>query len=153
MMKPIFLDFDGVLNDTKTSIESGYNTIQARPMGIFNNILKAEPDARVIITSSWRYMVLQGSMTLEGFQHLLATHGFRRPRETVCDVLPADESCCSRAFLVYKWLYNHDLLDSRFVCIDDNDLGYTDLALPFVHTDASKGLSASDAERVLELLK
>jgi hypothetical protein len=122
-------------------------------MGILNNILKQVDEARVVISSSWRYMVLGGSMRLEGFQHLLATHGFREPRKFVIDVLPADQSCCSRGWLVYKWLYENNMLDSRFVCIDDVDLGYSDLSLPFVHTESHRGLSTTDAERVLELLK
>lgn len=52
-MKLIFLDIDGVLNDHSRS-SSGYCTIDSDKVELFNQILDAHPNARVVISSAWR---------------------------------------------------------------------------------------------------
>ena len=52
----------------------GYNRIQPGPVVHLNRIL-AETEARLVISSSWRYLVHSGAMTLEGFSYMLITHG------------------------------------------------------------------------------
>lgn len=76
MTKILFLDIDGVLNGHQ-KLDSGYCGIDPQCAARFNKILKQYPDLKIIISSSWRYLVLTGQMTLEGFESLLLTHGIR----------------------------------------------------------------------------
>lgn len=73
-MKLIFLDIDGVLN-THSPFPNGYNGIEGAPRMCLNALLGSEPDAKLVISSAWRYLVLNGSMTAVGFERLLLTHG------------------------------------------------------------------------------
>lgn len=76
MTKILFLDIDGVLNGHQ-KLDSGYCGIDPQCAVRFNKILRRYPDLKIIISSSWRYLVLTGQMTLEGFESLLLTHGIR----------------------------------------------------------------------------
>ena len=73
-MKILFLDCDGVLN-SKRKFPTGYFGIDPAGMFFLNHILD-ETKAQVVISSAWRYLVLGGSMTLEGMEYLFRTHGF-----------------------------------------------------------------------------
>ena len=82
----LFLDIDGVLNGHEQDAQ-GYNRIQPGPVVHLNRIL-AETEARLVISSSWRYLVHSGAMTLEGFSYMLITHGIGVPRPAGRDHLP-----------------------------------------------------------------
>lgn len=91
-MKPskpiIFIDIDGVLNRKKKHPGLEYCGMESDCVERFNCILD-ETDAEFIVSSSWRYLVLNGSMTLEGFRNLLFTHGVHAER--MIDINPPDE--------------------------------------------------------------
>ncbi len=53
---------------------------------------------------------------------------------------------------IAKWLANYGP-KSRYVVIDDMDLGITAAGHPFVQTDGRLGLSLSDARRAIELIE
>jgi trehalose-6-phosphatase len=73
-VKPrLFLDIDGVLNDHRPH-PNGYCGIQWRCVEQLNRVIDAT-DCDLIIHSAWRYLVLNHSMTLDGFAAMLATHG------------------------------------------------------------------------------
>lgn len=72
--KVIFLDIDGVLND-HVPRDNGYCGMQMEFVHELNRILAAVPDAQLVISSAWRYMVIRGEMTLKGFEFLLVSHG------------------------------------------------------------------------------
>jgi hypothetical protein len=72
--KVIFLDIDGVLN-TGTQQPNGFTTIGHTQASQLNALLLAEPKAQLVISSAWRYLCLNGSMTLQGFEAMLLTHG------------------------------------------------------------------------------
>jgi hypothetical protein len=74
-MTPIvFLDIDGVLND-HTALPSGYCGICRERAGRLNVLLEKVPEAKLVISSAWRYLILRGDMTIRGFETLLLTHG------------------------------------------------------------------------------
>lgn len=73
-MRIIFLDIDGVLNGHER-FGNGYCGIRRENVDNLNLILEAVPAARLVISSSWRYMIQPKSMTLEGFTNLLLSHG------------------------------------------------------------------------------
>lgn len=74
MNKYIFLDIDGTLNK-HAKFSNGYCGIEHENVVPFNYILKKVPDARIIISSAWRYLILNGSMEIRGFEQLLLSHG------------------------------------------------------------------------------
>lgn len=140
-MSTIFIDIDGVLNDHSISNDSGYCGILPICMSRWNSILRST-GAQVVISSAWRYMVLEGSMTLEGFRH-----GWYQPRDNIIGLIPRDVLEYSRAELCLQVPY-----DPVYVCIDDLDLGYAALSLPFVQTDGRYGLQDHDVIRIKEIL-
>jgi hypothetical protein len=73
-VKLIFLDIDGVLN-AHEKLPSGYCGIGRAQVDQLNRILAAVSDAKLVISSAWRYLILSGSMTIGGFERLLLTHG------------------------------------------------------------------------------
>jgi hypothetical protein len=73
-VKLLFLDIDGVLNDHRPH-QNGYSGIQSDKVCHLNRILEQCPDVQLVISSAWRYTVLNRWMTLQGFEHLLLTHG------------------------------------------------------------------------------
>lgn len=75
-MKLIYLDIDGVLNDHQ-AYTNGYCGTSLNCIAAMNCILDEEPEAKLVISSAWRYLVLTGSMTLKGFEALLLTHGLK----------------------------------------------------------------------------
>lgn len=75
-MRFLFLDIDGVLND-HTRTPSGYSGIQPDKVVHLNRILSECPDVQLVISSAWRYAVLSGKMTLEGFELMLLCFGVR----------------------------------------------------------------------------
>jgi hypothetical protein len=73
-MKFIYLDVDGVLNDHKPH-PNGYCGTHAVCVARLNRLLQEVPDAQLVISSAWRYLVHKGDMTPRGLESLLMTHG------------------------------------------------------------------------------
>lgn len=155
----IFLDIDGVLNSHQ-HLPSGYCGISAENVRHFNWLLKEAPDAKIVISSAWRYLILRGDMTLKGFEYLLLVHGVQcRDRvigHTRQDDMPEpchfDQSSWNafglkwRSEQVKAWINEHDVLN--YVVLDD-----LPLAIPNqVQTDGNVGLTADDAHRASILL-
>jgi hypothetical protein len=148
-MSLLFLDCDGVINDHKVM----YNRYcGSKPSCIkqLNRILETcAPD--VVLSSAWRYMVLQNTVTLEGFCHLLSTHGVVKFNliGTTC----RDEYICQRGKQISFWLKtSSNPLRKDYVVLDDLDLFITSEGHPFVQTDGQKGLRRVDADCVIKLL-
>lgn len=155
-MKILFLDVDGVLNNHAKQPGSVYCGIDPACMGRLSRVLAAT-GARLVISSAWRYMILNGAMTLDGFKYLLYTHGLVDNTEggdvvighTEGDVNPGSRT--DRAELCRGWLAMNPGA-TTFAAVDDLDLGYADLGIPFVQTDGKIGLTDADADRLIELL-
>jgi hypothetical protein len=75
-MRLLYLDLDGVLNGHER-LSNGYCGICPVNVGVFNSLLAEFSDLKLVISSSWRYLVLSGDMTLRGFENLLLTHGLK----------------------------------------------------------------------------
>lgn len=73
-MKLLFVDIDGVLNCHEWDGEVGCGQIHADKMHRLNVILK-KTDAKVIVSSAWRYLVHRGEMDEVGLDWLLRSHG------------------------------------------------------------------------------
>jgi len=147
----LFLDIDGVLNGHEQD-SRGYCRIQPGPVVHLNRIL-AETGARLVISSSWRYLIHSGAMTLEGFLYMLITHGIDC-HGRLAGITCRDEEAGSRGAQITRWLDQHPPLGERsaYVVIDDEDAGVTDAGHPLVLTDGRAGLTPRDADAAIAVL-
>lgn len=148
-MKAIFLDIDGVLND-HTQQDNGYCTIKPECAVRFNRILRAAPDSRIVISSAWRYLILNGGMTRYGFESLLLTHGVdcfnKVAGHTRADANGGEPF--ERVAEILEYVDENDV--ELFVVLDDLDLPLPESV--FVRTDGNVGLTDADAERAIAIL-
>jgi hypothetical protein len=173
-VKLIFLDVDGVLND-HSKFSNGYCGIQGQPVRELNRILAEIPDARIVLTSAWRYLVTNGSMTLAGLEALLLSHGvdcYRRvlaityTDEHMARVLGRPVQPAISAEEWFAWIKEHGIMTrerqiARFLdTVPREEMGgyvvLDDLALDvphFVQTDGLVGLTAADADCAIAILK
>lgn len=150
MARPIlFLDIDGVLNGHEFNAEAESTSMVRACVRQLNRIIVAcRP--RIVISSAWRYLVLEGAMTASGFQSMLRTHGVHRSADII-DTTVADERIPTRGGQIVQWLGAHGD-GARFAILDDLDLDISTRGLPFVQTRKDVGLTEADADRVIALL-
>lgn len=146
----LFLDIDGVLNGHEYDREAESSTLRPALVARLNRIL-AETDCAVVLSSAWRYMVLNGAMTLNGFGYLLRTHGVRIGGGLVGATGrdPQTEDPEERGRLIQAWVTANRV--ERFAVVDDMAGGFT--GLPIVRTDGARGLTDADADALIALLK
>jgi hypothetical protein len=146
--KLIFLDIDGVLNGHHVYdwSETPKPLIHRECMIELNKIILAT-GARCVLSSSWRYMVHAGSMTVRGFSNMLRTHGFRGE---IIDVTVRDgDSFQDRHLQISAWLSGREGVGKYVVLDDDED---AEGSHPFIKTDGRTGLTPQDTERAIEML-
>jgi hypothetical protein len=149
----LFLDIDGVLNGHEFMVEAKSCKIDPACVRRLNRILK-ETDARVVLSSAWRYMVHGHAMTLDGFGYMLRTHGFvaavNGAERVIIDLTCRDEDIEGRPDQVRAWLRSYGRAEQLYVVLDDIDFGWGDLNV--VLTDGAVGLTDADADRAIEVL-
>jgi hypothetical protein len=140
MHKIIFLDIDGVL---KPHLDS---KIAHQCMWQLNNLLDLT-QAKLVISSSWRYMVLGGSMTIEGFDNLLCTHGLQSCwNPTVLGTTCSDEDAKSREEQILGWVKSYE--PTHWVALDDMSLKLENA----IHVDPVIGLSGRNVADAVAIL-
>lgn len=146
-MKIIFCDIDGVLNNVNCyrNPRRSCSHVPADPMCVaaLNHIIEAT-DARIVISSAWRY---------EGLAFCREKFNEWGVLTSVIGITP----CLSgeRGLEISEWLNLHDggyLEPSSFVILDaDSDMS------PFmdrlVQTSFQTGLTMADAERAIAILE
>lgn len=162
-MKLIFLDIDGVLND-HTRFENGYCGIQREPVEQLNRILAAVPDAQIVISSAWRYMIHCRPEEIKWFENLLLTHGIncygRLISCTISDEEQAGEHDMDwwrkngidvRVDQIDQYLMDHYEYVGVFewVVLDDMDLPIQ----RFVRTSGNVGLTRDNADQAIAILQ
>ncbi len=149
----IFLDIDGVLNGHEFLVEAKSCTINPECVRRLNRIL-IETDARIVLSSAWRYMVHGHAMTLEGFGYMLRTHGFLGSlngcERLIIDLTCRDEDIPGRPDQIRAWLRANGQCDQQYVVLDDLDLDWGGLNV--VMTDGAIGLMDADVERAIAIL-
>lgn len=150
-VRVIFLDIDGVLNDHAIGA-TGYCGLKPSCVAAFNRVLEALPEAKIVISSSWRYIVTQGEMTLKGFEYLLIVGGVCAKERIIGATVP-DEVVKSRGGQIARWLHgtNHP-----FVILDDmewNFKEYAQLRGRHIKTDPGTGLTEKLAAEIINLLR
>jgi hypothetical protein len=156
MARFVFLDIDGVLNDHTQHPRTGYCSIDRDKAGRLDRVLFMA-DAGIVLTSAWRYLVHNGSMTLEGLRNLLRTHwidGDRLVGITRRDISP---NVTDRGAQISEWIvgegWQHYGEDGAHVVLDDMDLGIGSAGHPFIQVDSAVGLTDADADRAIQMLR
>lgn len=164
-MSLLFLDIDGVLNAHEPfDPVVGCGRIYHDKAERLNRVL-AVTGAELVLSSAWRYQILNGWSTLEGFGWLLRTHGVLGGRligHTAADTMhdgywdgvPGNWPVHNeRGRQIADWFEsNQEHLGRRYVVVDDLDLGISEAGHPFVQTDGKVGLTDADADRLIALL-
>ncbi len=124
-MKVIFLDIDGVLNDSKTfeDIYNEYQITKTRRLEIDREKLEylkrivEETQALIVLSSSWRLMgILKNGQVIKGTEKFYALiKMFQEYGLKIYDVTPYIEG--KRNEEIKAWLKNKDV--ENFIIIDD----------------------------------
>lgn len=155
----IFLDIDGVLN-THGPIDPEVLCAGIHPDKINRlNFVLRKTDARIVLSSAWRYLVHNGCMTVKGVDWLLRSHGLIGER--LIDITRKDTMIFDpkaekpvpmdneRGAQIRDWLHNNRH-QAPYAVIDD--LGISQAGHPFVMTDGAVGLTSRDAKQAINLL-
>ncbi len=161
-MRVLFLDIDGVLNDHAKLPGSVFCGIVAACIVQLNRVIAAT-HCRLVLTSSWRYLILRGAMTVEGFEQMLYTHGLIPAGDDgkpyhLFDHLPADDTDpryqagSERGLQIADWLSRHDAIEA-FAVVDDGPPGmqFEPVEDRLIRTRGDVGLTGTDADRLIEL--
>lgn len=149
----IFLDIDGVLNSNAIEHVSllsdpfGWTVVpQILPKCVRNlNAIVGSTEAKLVLSSAWRYSILNGDMTLRGFESLLRSHGVRG---TLLGHTRLDRDDEPRWMQIRDWL--REKTPSANYCILDDDPDAFG-GRPGVQTNGN-GLTEADARRAIEIL-
>jgi len=145
----IFLDFDGVMLSMDYLHATGkYDSFDPNCCVILNKLLNQFPDARIVVSSSWRV-----GMTIDKLKALFADHGIDPNR--VIGYTPWINTYLERGAEIQDWLDRHHKVDcvvKDFMIIDDN---VDDILSHFnrqfvVHTDEDKGLTHYDLDDIVQ---
>ena len=148
-MKCLFLDIDGVLNDHGQMLNL-YCGIHKDKIELLNQVVE-KTECYIVISSAWRYMILGGAMTIEGFEYMLMTHGFIGCK-TIVGYTQSDEKIKTRGLQIKDWLDNSVNKAERYVVVDDIDLGISECGHPFIQTNGKVGLTQDDVDKIIEIL-
>lgn len=159
-MKVVFLDFDGVLNNSThinkvvdelddlahrgistASLTSYAKHLDPQAVLLLNQILDAS-GAVVVVSSAWRFAHSMGDL-----QRLLNLRGFTG---RVIDTTPALRGT-SRGTEILMWLDGHPDVVESFVILDDDD-DMSGLEEYLVLTSSLTGLTEQDVVLALEVL-
>jgi hypothetical protein len=164
MIKLLFLDVDGVLNRHEYDPDVLCGQIHRDKVALLNQILRAT-DAKVVLSSAWRYIVHRGEATLQGMDWLLRSHGMLANRligVTRPDTMRVEASYSGvpatwpqvneRSQQISDLLASYTVPVLSYLAVDDLDLGITVAGHPLVLTDGTVGLTEADAARAIELL-
>ncbi len=158
----IFLDIDGVLNN-HLQMENHYCGTKYECVQQFNRILDAIPEAKIVISSAWRYMILRGDVTLKGFEMLLLTHGVKCHERVIGHTVadgPIEQEPSHhdpeawkesglkwRREQIRQWAFEHNV--TRYVAVDDLPLDMPEQ----VWIDGEQGMQHGDANAVIARLQ
>lgn len=152
-MKVIFLDIDGVLNNSEFFSRGGdaRNELDKINVKNLNFITSNVPGVKIVLSSSWRLL-----HTLEWMRDFLKAQGVEGE---LIDATPGPTVktksgiylASSRGEEIGVWLKQHPEVES-FIAIDDTAGDMKEVQDRLVHTNFSNGLTVHDSEKAVELL-
>ncbi len=180
MIRLIFLDIDGVLNDHGCDPMSLCGEIHSGKVRLLNRLLFCT-GAQLVLSSAWRYIIHRQEANIVGMDWLLRSHGLHAGRMfgvregrpipdtphgfTHADTMvrmvydgvprnwPAENERGSQIqrWIDDLWVHRKYGEDLRHVVIDDLDLGISAAGHPFVRTNGKIGLTDNDVDRAIML--
>jgi len=131
-VKIIYLDLDGVLKVNGKFSKAAINNLQ--------KILKAVPEAKIVVSSAWR------SMGLKFVRDLLVDEGIDGDKIMRCTDM---QHRTNRGHHIERDIDKHDI--KKFVILDDKAdmdqvLGH------LIQTNTSVGLTSKDAQEAIKML-
>lgn len=138
----LFLDIDGVLNGHRAH-ENGYCGTYPECVAVFNDILEHFPEISIIVSSAWRYLVLNECMTIKGFENMMLTHGLKC-RNKFIGVTVSDEALPTRENQILNYV------GDSWLAIDDLPLDLPDTN--FYRTNGETGLTKEDGDKIKNIL-
>lgn len=150
MMKVIFLDIDGVLNNAQTEDRfMGFVGLDKTLIENFNHITDVVDDVKIVISSTWR-RVFEYRFPGSGLVNLVSLLRERGLRGEIVGATPILSR--SRGQEIRAWLSQHPEVED-YVILDDIDEGFDeDQISRHVKTDFVAGLTVDAAEEAVELL-
>jgi hypothetical protein len=161
--KLIFLDLDGVCNCHDFNMLAQSNIIHQDKIALLNHII-TETNAKIVLSSAWRYLIIRKECNLKGMDWLLRSHGLMAGRligfteaDTMIDGKPMKDE---RGKQISSWIEKHKF-DGKYVVLDDGgtddegvwtDLGINTAGHPTVWTKSNIGLTKELAEEAINLL-
>lgn len=155
-MKVLFLDIDGVLNNSKTPVrhEDGFMIAMDPYMVFLVNKLAEFDGVKVVLSSSWRYMKeWDRLMRANGlvFEFLGRTPLARELGLTDKELTKIGLDRTGRGVEIRTWLERHPEV-TRYAILDDTDEFLEDQKPNFFQTDYKVGLTDEIMGRVREHL-
>jgi hypothetical protein len=147
-MKILFLDIDGVLNDNTFNAAAESSTLDPAAVARLNQVLRTT-GAKLVLSSSWRYLILDRAMTLQGFEYLLRTHGL--DKGCLIGLTGPDEEGPGRAAQIQRWLADNGRI-TDWAVLDDAALDLGEVRWRHVRPDRGAGLSDADAAQLIAIL-
>lgn len=154
----LLLDVDGVLN-CHDQFDNKYCCMHEDKLDLLDSIVR-RTGCHIVLVSAWRYLILSGKMTRDGFAALMQTHGASLLVVAAFRAwIPEDEDVNDphdRGKIVRKWIDNFDsnqpVGKASVVALDDLELGYVANGIPHVQPESLVGLTRDLADRVVSLL-
>lgn len=163
-MKVLFLDIDGVLNGHEWDDEAKSCNVRRECVKHLNHVVR-ETGCVIVISSAWRYILLAGDMTMRGFGYMLRTHGLLsggrqlivgftdKDAEPVMPDRHGERGRQCRAWIDWwNTLPGEGPSVEACAAVDDEDDGFAEAGIPAVITDGRMGLTAADADRLIEII-
>ena len=149
----LIIDIDGVLNSHENHKYNPYCGFNPKCVKYFNVLLDKIEKPKLIISSAWRYMIINGAMTIKGFEHLLKIGGLHDKMEVIGNTV-SDETFSSRECQILATLGNFDLFNENYLIIDDLPLEFNDKREKrFIKTESDIGFSLKNLVQSLRVLK
>lgn len=147
-MKVLFLDIDGVLNSVDFSQKQVRRSLLADTSQIdpvacakIKNLVKAVPDLKIVISSTWRKLFSLEELTKE-----LEAKGIP---SVIISATPVIHNTI-RGEEIKDWLKDHPEVSKFAIVDDDADMGEL---LPYlIQTDVQVGITDEDVLKIIKLL-
>ena len=153
-MKIIFLDIDGVMNNTKTTERCGYNTgIESKALILLKEIVD-NTSAKICLISSWKEFWFKDD---KQNQDEMANYLDTRMQEYGLEIWDKTNEIQTRGKEINNFidrLNNQGIEVERFVILDDELLDYKEENLfeDLVYTDYKIGLTKNDSQKAIHIL-
>ena len=151
--KVLFLDFDGVLNNTTLWFEHAAKQIDQRDpsnnlsstiVERLNRVIEST-DCHIVVSSAWRW-----DYTLDQLRGFLSKKGFKYPKRVI-DVTN-NISPQNREVEVSEWLLRHPHVKT-YAVIDDIEFLFNEIhGNQFVHTENRHGMTEENVNEIIEIL-